>query len=147
MSKKPKPLAPRPSIVGLVGRGWRRTPQAIKYIGYVGTVAGAVYAISQAAPVAEPFAPAHHAWVREILHEDTEPLLQRVVEMQIAQNDGRRQRLLDEAAQRELELQSDQAKQLPQYRALVQQRVDRIKTELNTIDKQNESLFKEKKIK
>ena len=142
-----KPIDPAPSLMRAVQHGWSRTPKIVKYIGYVGTVAGTIYALSQAAPVAEPFAPAHHAWVKEFVHESTDPLFHRVVEIQIAQNDGRRERLLNEAAQRELELQSEQAKQLPQYRALVQSRVDRIKTELSTIDKQNESLFQEKKTK
>jgi hypothetical protein len=51
--------------------------------------------------------------------------------------------LLDEAAKREIELQSEQAKQLPQYRALVQDRVDRVKSELKGLDDEDKSLFKQ----
>ena len=41
--------------------------------------------------------------------------------------------------------QSETAKQLPEYRALVQERVNRISEELKTLDEQNNSLFKEQK--
>jgi hypothetical protein len=138
-----KPLAPKPSVLGALVWGWSRTPQYVKWIGSIGTVAGAIYAVAQAAPIAEPILPAHRAWVREV----TEPVLQRVIKMQLAQNDERRQRLLDEVQKREIELQSPQVQQLPQYKNLVQQRVDRIKSELKTIDEQNNNLFKEQKTK
>ena len=44
-----------------------------------------------------------------------------------------------------LDLQSETAKQLPEYRALVQERVNRISEELKTLDEQDNSLFKEQK--
>jgi hypothetical protein len=95
----------------------------------------------------EPIMPALHYYVRWEVAAHTDGLLKRIIEIQLAQNDTHRQRLIDEAAKREVELQGDQAKQLPQYRALVQQRVDRIKAELSGIDKQDKSLFDEKKSK
>jgi len=140
LAKKP---VMSPGLLTRVGHAWSRTPEFVKWIGYGGTIFGAIFAFSQAVPVAEPLFPAHRAYVREV----AEPVLQRVIVVQLAQNDDRHQRLIDEAAKRELELQSDQAKQLPQYRVLVQGRVDRIKSELKTIDEQNNSLFKEQKTK
>ena len=56
-----------------------------------------------------------------------------------------RQRLLDEEKKRELELADPTVKATPNYEALVQQRVDRIKSELNTLDEQDKSLFNEQK--
>ena len=127
----------------LLERAWGRTPLVVKRIGYVGTVAAAIYAVYQAAPILEPIIPAHRAYARSVSHDDVTPLLQRVVEIQLTQNEDRRQRLIDETAKREIELQSDQAHKLPQYRALVQQRVDRIKSDLKTLDDKDNSLFKE----
>lgn len=124
---KRNPIASIASLVGILA-------------GIPGAVAGYSYGI-------EPGLPALHYYVRGEIYGHTSPLLQRVIELQLAQNDIRRERLLDEAAKREIELQSSQAKQLPQYRALVQQRVDRVKEELKTIDEQDKSLFNEKKPK
>jgi len=118
------PIASVASVVGILA-------------GIPGAGAGYIYGI-------EPVMPALHYYVRGEIFGHTSPLLERVIELQLAQNDIRRERLLDEAAKREIELQSSQAKQLPQYRALVQQRVDRVKEELKTIDAQDKSLFKEK---
>lgn len=53
---------------------WQRTPQTVKIIGYCGTVFGAIYAFSQAAPVAEPYLPAHHGWVRGVFSDELAPL-------------------------------------------------------------------------
>jgi hypothetical protein len=53
---------------------WSRTPQSVKIVGYIGTIAGAIYAMSQAAPVAEPYIPAWHEWVREHVNSEINPL-------------------------------------------------------------------------
>ena len=108
----------------------------------IGAVLGAVVAFAQAAPVVEPYWIAHRGYVREHAAPLSDHAI--LVRVQLRQNYERRQRLIDEAAKRELELQSDQAKQLPQYKDLVQNRVDRLKEELKRLDDEDNSLFKEK---
>ena len=70
MARKPKPK----SLSQKLTSGWAQTPQSVKMIGYIGTVAGAIYAMSQAAPVAEPYVPAWHEWVREHVSNEINPL-------------------------------------------------------------------------
>src|ERR1039458_4457793 len=43
-----------PASVNLLVRSWRRTPQFIKWIGYVGSISGTIYALSQVLPIIEP---------------------------------------------------------------------------------------------
>jgi hypothetical protein len=131
---------------------WKNLSVTVKVIGAIGVVTGAIYSSAQAWPTIEPYWYAHRGYVRYYDDQHIAGILTRVVEVrlaqvgiQLAQNDERRQRLIDESAKRELELQSDQAKQLPQYRSLVQERVDRIKSELKTLEEQDNNLFKEQK--
>ena len=111
--------------------------------GAIAAVAGAITATNAAYPIIEPGMPALHYYVQG----EVSPLHKRVINLELAQNDDRRQRLIDGAAKREIELQGAQAKQLPQYRALVQQRVDRVKEELKMLDAKDKSLFNEQKSK
>ena len=108
----------------------------------IGAVLGAVAAFAQAAPVIEPYWYAHRGYVRSYSAPASDHAA--LIKVQQRQNYDRRSHLLDEAQKRELELQSEQAKQLPQYHDLVQQRVDRIKEELKRLDDEDQSLFKEK---
>jgi hypothetical protein len=125
-------------VVGTTWGTWRR--KTVTICGLIAAVTGAIVGIAKAAPIIEPYWVAHRAYVRD----RESPLLGRIIEIQLDRNSDKRQRLLDEAPKRELELQSEQAKQLPQYRALVQTRVDRIKHELKSLDEQDKSLFEEK---
>ena len=120
---------------------WRALPRAIKLIGYAGVVCGTIASAAKAYPTIEPYFLAHRGYVRAT--EDG--IIARVILVQLYQDKDRRQTLLDEAAKRSLDLQSETAKQLPEYRALVQERVNRISEELKTLDEQNNSLFKEQK--
>ena len=71
-------------------------------------------------------------------------VLLRVNKMELAQNDTRQLRLTNQVKDYETELQSPSAQQLPQYKALVQDRIDRASHELKQIDEENKSLFDEK---
>jgi hypothetical protein len=125
---------------------WRGVSRAAKIVSYVGVAAGALVAVAQAAPYVEPYWYAHRGYVRAYDDAHLSAVVKRVIQIQLNQDRERRQQLLDEAAKRELELQSDQAKQLPQYHALVQERVDRVKSELKALDEQDQSLFSEQKL-
>jgi hypothetical protein len=126
-------------IVGIAWSTWRR--KTVTICGLIAAITGAVVGVAKAAPIIEPWWYASRGYVRDDMHQ---PLLERIIEVQLNQNSEKRQRLLDEVPKRELELQSEQAKHLPQYRALVQSRVDRVKSELKTLDEKDKSLFNEK---
>jgi len=134
---------PPPSLIARTWALIKRNPIA-SIASFVGILAGIPGAVAGYSYGIEPGLPALHYYVRGEIFGHTNPLLERVIDLQLAQNDIRRERLIDEAAKREIELQSDQARKLPQYRELVQKRVDRVKEELKTIDAQDKSLFKEK---
>ena len=127
-------------VITPVAVWYRSLSRVVKLIGYVGVVSGTITATAVAWPRIEPYWVAHRAYVLE--HES--PLLHRIIEIELKSNDARRERLLNEAPQRELDLQSPQAQQAPQYKALIEDRLRNIKQELNVIDKQNEQLLKEK---
>jgi hypothetical protein len=122
---------------------WRSLSRTVKVIGWGGIVCAAIVSFAQAAPYIEPYFYAHRGYVRAYDANQIKPIKEILTRIQLAQNRDRRQQLLDEAAKREIELQSEQAKQLPQYRALVQDRVDRVKSELKGLDDEDKSLFKQ----
>jgi hypothetical protein len=131
---------------------FKRFLLTIKVIGSVGIIFGAIYSTAQAWPFIEPYWWAHRGYVRYYDDMHVAKLVKQLTDVQLiqddiklVQNDERRQRLIDESAKREIELQGEQAKQLPQYRDLVQDRVNRIKQELKTLEEQDNSLFNEKK--
>ena len=132
------------SLTGTVN-AWKALPRFIKMIGYVGVVCGTVASAATAYPIMEPYWLAHRGYVRNYDTGQYAPILKRIITVQLVQDRERRQQLLDEAAKRSIELQSDLAKQAPQYHDLVQQRVNRISEELKTLDEQDNSLFKEQK--
>jgi hypothetical protein len=103
----------------------------------IGVIAGSI-AIVQAYP--EYYYLAHRGYVIDHVSNEHKA----IVELRLAQNDIRSDRLVEKAKQYELDLQSEQAKQLPQYRALLQERVERINHDIQTIDEQNKSLMQEK---
>lgn len=130
----------------LWGTNFRRAMTSIGVaIGALGGLVGAVAGVPTAVSVVEPYVYAHRGYVRDYDATIHAPILQRLIKVQLKQDRDERKALLDEAKTRELELQSEQAKQLPQYQGLIQQRVDRIKERLNELDEQDKSLFNEKK--
>jgi len=134
---------PFPLITGAINY-WRNLSLTVKLIGYIGVAAGALVSVAQAWPLVEPYWYAHRAYVRAYDADHENPWHQRVIKVQLQQDKDRRSSLLNEEAKWELELQGTQAQSLPQYHALIQQRVDRIKEDLNSIDAEEKSLFNEK---
>lgn len=132
-------------IAAVWGNNLRKT--ITSFVALVAATAGAIAAVPPAWAVVEPYFYAHRGYVRDYDSEQLKPIVSRLVKIQLAQDTDRRQRLLDEVQKRELELQSDQTQQLPQYKELVQQRVDRVKKELNELDEQDKSLFEQQKDK
>lgn len=128
-------------VVTATADWWGRLSRWTKLAAFVGAAMGAVSATAIAWPTLEPWVYASHGWSRSEIHE---PLLQRLVKIQLKQNHDEREQLLEEVKKRELELTSDQAKATPQYQELVQQRVNRVKERLNELDKDDANLFKEK---
>ena len=127
-------------IVGTTWGTWRR--KAVSIAGLIAAVTGAIVGIAKAAPIIEPYWYASHGYVRDEIHH---PLLARVIEVQLKQADAERKRLLRDVQKYELELQSDQAKATPQYHALVQKEVERVKNELNDNEAKQKSLSEEQK--
>lgn len=124
---------------------WRSLSRAVKVISYVGVACGALVSAAKAIPIIEPYWYAHRGYVRAYEDEHARGIISRLIEIQLVQDRERRQHLLDEVAKRSIELQSELAKQAPEYRAMVQDRVNRISEELKTLDEQDNSLFKEQK--
>lgn len=127
-------------IVTATTAWWRELPRIAKIAGYIGAISGAIVTTAAAWPVVEFIIPAHRGYVLE----QRAPLLHRVIDIEMRSNSARRERLLDEFPKRELELHGEQAKQTPQYRDLIQQRLNKIKSELDAIDEQNKKLLREK---
>ena len=125
-------------VIGTTWSTWRR--KTVTICGLIAAVTGAIVGIAKAAPIIEPYWVAHRAYVRD---RET-PLLGRIIEIQLYQASDQRKRLLRDVQKYELELQSEQAKATPQYHALVQKEVERVKSELNENDAKQKSLFKEK---
>jgi hypothetical protein len=124
---------------------WKSLSRTVRVIGYAGVVSGAVVSVAKAWPIVEPYWIAHRDFVRSYDTRQYAPIIKRLIEVQLVQDRERRQQLLDEAGKRAIELQSDLAKQAPEYKALVQERVNRISEELKTLEEQDNSLFNEKK--
>jgi hypothetical protein len=119
-----------------------RLSRAVKIIGWFGVISAAIVSCATALPIMEPYWFAHRGYVRTYSAPASDHAA--LVRIQLRQNKDERQQLIDEVPKRELELQSDQAKQLPEYRALVQDRVDRVKARLKEIEADDNNLFKEK---
>ena len=123
-------------------RLWSRLSRVVKVVGAAGVILGAVASGAAAWPYVEPLWVASRGYVRGTCAPAGDHAV--LVELQLAQTEEKIQRLIDEVPKRELELQSDQAKQFPEYHELVQRRLDRVKQELKTQQERENSLFKEK---
>lgn len=124
---------------GTIWGTWRR--KVITVAGLVTAVTSAIIGVAKAAPIIEPWWYASRGYVREDIHG---PLLNRIIQVQLNQNDARKRRLLSDVKGYEIEMQSEAAKQAPQYRSLIQQQLERTKHEIDNLDEENKSLFHEK---
>ena len=90
----------------------------------------------------EPAIPAHRGYVR-----DTERtiLIERIIVAQLDVNRERRERLLRQSKEHELELHSSGAASLPQYKQRIQESIDRAGAEIKKLDESDKSLFDEQK--
>lgn len=136
-------MPPRPKSATAKLKAWamKRLSRILWVSGAVATLSAGLVGGVKAWPIIEPLWYSSHGWVRSEVHE---PLLQRVIKIQLKQSDDERKKLLRDAQKYELELQSDQAKATPQYHALVQKEIERVKNELDENDAKQKSLFNEK---
>ena len=124
---------------------WRGLSRLTKIAGAVAALSGAVVSGAAAWPLVEPYLASTRGYVRSYSAPLSDHAV--LVQVQLLLDRSRRQELLDEAAKRALDLQGEQAKQLPEYRALLQDRVNRISEELKTLEEKDGSLFKEQQKK
>ena len=138
MARYPKP---KPTAVDQF-KAWalRRIKRILWVSAAVATLSGGLVGGVKAWPLLEPWVFAHRGYVREA----GSPLLQRLIKVQLKQTEDDRRKLLRDAQRLELELQSDQSKATPQYHALVQKEIERVKNDLKDNDEQQKSLFNEK---
>jgi hypothetical protein len=142
---------------------YRNTNRYAKWAGWLTAffaLAGYVYS---ALPVVEPGLPAHRGYARytasamaadlldkqqkqnAALTAENDKLRGRVIIAQLDVNKERRERLLRDIKDRELEMQSPQAAATPGYQGLLKERVDRAKKEVDKLDASDKSLFDEQK--
>jgi hypothetical protein len=123
-------------------------------------LAGYIYS---ALPIVEPGLPAHRGYARytasamaadllakqeaqnKALTAENAALRARVIVAQLDVNKERRERLLRDIKDRELEIQSPQAAATPGYQNLLKERIDRAKSEVDKLDANDKSLFDEQK--
>lgn len=139
-------MAKKPTMFSTVSRRWNRQSKRLRSIvkiaAAIGAISGAIVSTAAALPLI-----LHQTWFvahRGYVLEHSDPLLKRIIEVQLKQTDDDRKKLLREVQKYELELQSDQAKATPQYHSLVQKEIERVKSELNENDARHNSLFNEK---
>lgn len=109
--------------------------------------AGALFAVvvsgAGAYGVVEPILPAHRGYVRSTEQVQADKLAERLIVAQLDINKERRERLLDDVQKRELELQSPEVQSNTGYQALIKERVERVKKEIDKLDANDKSLFDE----
>jgi hypothetical protein len=133
-SHRAKPHAPEPDAPESLWSRYTKTRNWL--IGVASAVVTLAAASAVIAPYAEAVTPVTHSYYRTVV-------LPRVITAQLDVNQERRERLLGETKRRELELKSPDAANTPQYKALVQEQIDRAAADLKNLDKNDESLFKE----
>ena len=134
-----------------------------KWAGWLGAFFALIGYGYSALPVMEPGFPAHRGYARytasamatelldkqqkqtAVLIAENEKLRGRVIIAQLDVNKERRERLLNSIKDRELELKSPQAAATPGYQALIKERADRAKKEIDKLDASDKSLFDEQK--
>ena len=135
----------------------------VKWAGWLSVFFGLIVSGYSAASIMEPGFPAHRGYARytasavaadiiakqqkqtAVLIAENAKLHARVIVAQLDVNKERRERLLHGIKDRELEMKSPEAAATPGYQALIKERVDRAKTELDKLDANDKSLFDEQK--
>ena len=90
------------------------------------------------APYAEAVTPVTHSYYRTVVRP-------RITIIQLDINQTHRERLIEETKTRELELQSPSANSAPQYKGLVQDRLNKMKSDLKDLDQSDKDLYDEQK--
>jgi hypothetical protein len=140
---------------------YRDMSRYAKWAGWLTAFFSLIVAGYSAAAILEPGFPAHRGYVRyvdaqtatdllakeqkreAVLAAENDKLRARVVLAQLDVNKERRERLLHGIKDRELEMKSPEAAATPGYQALIKERVDRAKEEINKLDANDKSLFDE----
>lgn len=115
--------------------------RAIKVATYAGALLTVIVSGAEAWGIVEPIMPAHRAYVRSTEH----PLLARLIVAQLDIDREKRERLLHESQERELELNTPDASATPQYKQLLQERINAIKGQLQQLDDDDKALDDEQK--
>ena len=134
------PPRPKSAIAELKAWAMKRLTRILWVAGVIAGLSAGIVGAAKALPILEPWWFAHCGYVRE----SSGPLLNRIIDVQLAQNDSHSERLVQRQKQYELELQSPQVQQLPQYKKVLQDQVERVNNELKTIEEKNKSLLNEK---
>lgn len=119
---------------------WRRYKTARNWMLSVAgaiVVLGGAYAVIT--PLVEGYIPITHAAARETI-------IPRIITAQLDAHKERRERLLRENKDRELELQSPGAQALPKYKQELQDSINRNSEELKSLEKDDKALSKEQEL-
>lgn len=140
---------------------YRNMNRYVKWAGWLSVFFGLIVSGYSAGAILEPGLPAHRGYARytasavetdllaktqkreAALAAENASLRTRVIVAQLDVNKERRERLLQGIKERELEIQSPQAAATPGYQALIKERVERAKKEIDKLDTDDKSLFKE----
>lgn len=134
------PRHPKSAVAQLKAWAVKRLTRILWVSGVVAGVSGAIVGGAKAWPIIEPIWYTSHGYLREYHTPDHIKLL----EIQLRYNEKERAGLIEETGKLELDLQSPSNRNAPQYRALIQQRIDQIKQELDGINQENKNLRDEK---
>ena len=142
---------------------YHRMNRYVKWAGWLSVFFGLIVSGYSAASIMEPGFPAHRAYARytamtatadllakqqkqtDALTTENAKLRARVIIAQLDVNRERRERLLHGLKERELEMKSPEAAATPGYQALIKERADRAKKEIDKLDASDKSLFDEQK--
>jgi hypothetical protein len=114
---------------------------------YVGAILTVIVTGASAWGIVEPIMPAHRGYVRSTEGDAITPVMARLIVAQLDIDREKRERLLRESKDRELELTSPDASNTPQYKALLQERLDAIKGQLQQLDDDDKNLTTEQRTK
>jgi len=136
------PKRPKSAIDQLKAWAMRRLTRILWISGVVTGLSAGVVGAAKAWPIIEPWWYADRNYVRFYSSPRADHI--KIIEIQLRYNEKERSGLISEAGKLELDLQSPATQATPQYRALVQQRIDQIKRELEIINNENKNLRDEK---
>ena len=134
MPRKKRTQASDEQVILSLWRRYKTARNLVLSIAGAIVVLGGAYAV--VVPALEGYIPVTHASARETI-------IPRIIFAQLDANKERRERLLRENKDRELELQSLDAQKLPKYKQELQDGIDRNSNELKALEQKDKSLFKE----